>query len=91
MTPVDDIVKGLSDGNLLIDLMVVLSDKTYTGKQERNPKTKAHKVDNVTNALNFCWACGVQMRLKPQPRDLVEENDKAVSEEFVHRVFRTNR
>jgi len=76
--PCEDVVKSLSDGILLIDLMSALSDKPYTGKQEKNPKVKAQKIDNISNALNFTWSCGVQMKLKPSAEDLFDENDKMV-------------
>jgi len=77
--PVDDIVKAMSDGNLLIDLMQVVADKPYTGTRIQNPKMgRAQKVDNVNNALNFVWACGVQVRLKPAAKDFADEQNMSV-------------
>jgi len=75
---VDDIVNAMGDGNILIALMEVLSEKKYTGKVAKTFSMRVHKIDNISNALNFTWNCGVQMKIKPSPENLADCEEKTV-------------
>eukprot|EP00004_Rigifila_ramosa_P009734 TRINITY_DN213_c0_g1_i1.p1 TRINITY_DN213_c0_g1~~TRINITY_DN213_c0_g1_i1.p1 ORF type:complete len:1246 (-),score=385.52 TRINITY_DN213_c0_g1_i1:64-3723(-) len=75
---VADCVKEMTDGMLLIQLLEVLSEKTFTGKIEKNPKLEVQKLDNISQALKFCWECGVEMKIKPAPDSLFKEDQKVI-------------
>lgn len=75
---VTDVVTDISDGNLLIQLMEVLSDRKYTGKMEKNFKMRVQKIDNINNALAFVWNCGVQTKVKPSAENLADGEERSV-------------
>jgi len=76
--PVKDIVDEMATGLILVQLMEILSEKTYTGKIDKNPKLKPNKIDNLTQALNFTWSCGIEMKLKPSAEQLHDANETAI-------------
>lgn len=51
---VNDIVDEMATGLVLVALMEVLSEKTFTGKLDKNPKLKPNKIDNCTQVFFFC-------------------------------------
>jgi len=73
---VNDVVTEIGDGVLLINLLEVLSETTFPGKFQKNPKMRVHKIDNLNNALKFVWDSGVQMKVKPSAEDLVDGDEK---------------
>lgn len=75
---VEDIVNDISTGIVLVALMEVLSEKTFTGKMDKNPKLKANKIDNLTMALKFVWECGVEMKIKPAAEQLYDGDQTAI-------------
>ncbi len=54
-------VADIGDGIMLVTLLEILSEKKFAGKLEKNPKLRVQKIDNINNALNFCWLVGVQV------------------------------
>lgn len=71
---VNDVVTEIGDGVLLINLLEVLSETTFPGKFQKNPKMRVHKIDNLNNALKFVWDSGVQMKVKPSAEGKLQFN-----------------
>jgi len=50
---VEDVVKDISDGTLLVSLIEVLSESTYPGKPLKPTNSRVQKIDNVTLSLSL--------------------------------------
>ena len=48
-----DVVEGMRDGSLLIDLMEVMSGKAFTGKRGGAADTRIKKIDKFSLPRNF--------------------------------------
>jgi len=74
-----DVVDEIKDGLLLIQLIEILSEKPYSGgKMDPAPKGRIQRLDNLNNALKFTWACGVELKIKPSPDNLVDGDEKSI-------------
>lgn len=51
--PIVDLAKDFKDGVRLIELLEVLAKPQKLGRFNRNPRMKAHALENLTMALNF--------------------------------------
>ena len=75
---VSDVVTEIGDGILLINLIEVLTEKTFPGKYDLKPKMRVQKIDNLSRGLAFLWDCGVQMKVKPSAEDLADGDEKRI-------------
>jgi len=73
---ITDIVKDVNDGLLIIDLIEVLSGKTYPEKKPAPPKNKIQAVDNCSKALKFATSVGVKTQTSAE--NIVEGNEKLI-------------
>jgi hypothetical protein len=46
-----DVVRDMADGVVLINLLEVLTEKPYTGKYDKQPKSRPKKMENANFAL----------------------------------------
>ncbi|CDO76696.1 hypothetical protein BN946_scf184975.g5 [Trametes cinnabarina] len=58
--PMTSLVKDLSDGVRLIQLMEIMGD-TSLGRYNKNPKMRVQKAENVNKALEFITSRGVKL------------------------------
>eukprot|EP00049_Salpingoeca_infusionum_P009182 m.152573 g.152573 ORF g.152573 m.152573 type:complete len:1745 (-) comp14262_c0_seq1:1421-6655(-) len=73
-----DVVTDLGEGNNLLRLVEILSERECTAKVHANPKFKAQKLENVNSALTFMYEGGVEMTLKPSAENLLDGDERAV-------------
>lgn len=52
-----DIVTGMANGVLLVNLIEVLSEKEFKGKLDLKPKLRANLIDNCNSALKVFTEC----------------------------------
>jgi spectrin beta, non-erythrocytic 1/4/5 len=75
---IEDCVNDLSDGIALVKLIEVLSGAKFSGKLNTKAKFKAHKVDNLSQALAFVWDSNVEMKLRPSPENMYDQEEKPI-------------
>jgi Ca2+-binding EF-hand superfamily protein len=65
--------------SLFFDLPACVSSEKKCPYKLHNPsKNRVQSIENANNALQFVWDCGVELKLKPQGTDLVDEVEKNV-------------
>lgn len=70
------LVKDLSDGVRLIQLMEIMGD-TSLGRYNKNPRIRVQKAENVTKALDFITSRGVKLT-NIGPEDIIDGNLKLI-------------
>lgn len=61
---------------MLRTLCEVLSEKKYGGKWNDKATMRPQQIDNINNALNFCYKdCGVELKLKTSAEDLLDAKE----------------
>ncbi|THH00172.1 hypothetical protein EW026_g2300 [Hermanssonia centrifuga] len=70
------LVKDLSDGVRLIQLMEIMGD-TSLGRYNRNPRIRVQKAENVNKALEFIQSRGVKLT-NIGPEDIIDGNLKLI-------------
>ncbi|CAL1712467.1 unnamed protein product [Somion occarium] len=70
------LVKDLSDGVRLIQLMEIMGD-TSLGRYNKNPRMRVQKAENVTKALDFIQSRGVRLT-NIGPEDIIDGNLKLI-------------
>jgi actinin alpha len=77
---VTDIVTDLqNDPTILLALIEVLSEKTFTGKIDKSTKMRMQKISATNIILKFVYDdCGVQMKIKTSAEDIADGAEKAV-------------
>lgn len=70
------LVKDLSDGVRLIQLMEIMGD-TSLGRYNRNPRMRVQKAENVNKALEFITSRGVKLT-NIGPEDIIDGNLKLI-------------
>ncbi|EIM86004.1 uncharacterized protein STEHIDRAFT_98331 [Stereum hirsutum FP-91666 SS1] len=70
------LVKDLSDGVRLIQLMEIMGDTTL-GRYNRNPRMRVQKAENVNKALEFITSRGVKLT-NIGPEDIMDGNLKLI-------------
>jgi Ca2+-binding EF-hand superfamily protein len=69
----------MKDGSLLKVLCEVLSEKKYAGKWNDKANMRPQQIDNINNALNFCYKdCGVELKLKTSAEDILDAKEGAI-------------
>lgn len=58
-TKITDIVKDVADGLVLIELIEIMSGKTYTDKKPKASTQRIQQIDNCSKALSFLKSCNV--------------------------------
>lgn len=74
--PMTSLVKDLSDGVRLIQLMEIMGD-TSLGRYNRNPRMRVQKAENVNKALEFITSRGVKLT-NIGPEDIIDGNLKLI-------------
>ena len=77
--PVTDLVMDLADGVLLCHLVSAVTGQKVRGFQSK-PRTAAHKVANISLALDTADACGMAGADQIEPEEIHDMNTKAVLE-----------
>ncbi|KAM6494458.1 actinin-like protein [Amanita muscaria] len=72
--PMTSLVKDLSDGVRLIQLMEIMGD-TSLGRYNKNPRMRVQKAENVNKALEFINSRGVKLT-NIGPEDIIDGNLK---------------
>jgi Ca2+-binding EF-hand superfamily protein len=77
---VTDIVTDLqNDPTILLSLIEVLSEKTFTGKIDKSIKMRMQKISTTNIILKYVYEdCGVQMKIKTSAEDIADGAEKAV-------------
>ncbi|KAF8882897.1 actinin-like protein [Gymnopilus junonius] len=70
------LVKDLSDGVRLIQLMEIMGD-TSLGRYNKNPRIRVQKAENVNKALEFITSRGVKLT-NIGPEDIIDGNLKLI-------------
>lgn len=74
--PMTSLVKDLSDGVRLIQLMEIMGD-TSLGRYNRTPRIRVQKAENVNKALEFIQSRGVKLT-NIGPEDIMDGNLKLI-------------
>ncbi|KAF4577056.1 alpha-actinin family protein [Pleurotus pulmonarius] len=74
--PMTSLVKDLSDGVRLIQLMEIMGDVSL-GRYNRNPRMRVQKAENVNKALEFITSRGVKLT-NIGPEDIIDGNLKLI-------------
>ncbi|KAI0629735.1 actinin-like protein [Trametes polyzona] len=74
--PMTSLVKDLSDGVRLIQLMEIMGD-TSLGRYNKNPRMRIQKAENVNKALEFITSRGVKLT-NIGPEDIIDGNLKLI-------------
>ncbi|RDX53548.1 actinin-like protein [Lentinus brumalis] len=74
--PMSSLVRDLSDGVRLIQLMEIMGD-TSLGRYNKNPKMRVQKAENVNKALEFITSRGVKLT-NIGPEDIIDGNLKLI-------------
>ncbi|KAI0789597.1 actinin-like protein [Abortiporus biennis] len=74
--PMTSLVKDLSDGVRLIQLMEIMGD-TSLGRYNRTPRMRVQKAENVNKALAFISSRGVKLT-NIGPEDIIDGNLKLI-------------
>ncbi|KDQ62617.1 hypothetical protein JAAARDRAFT_122659 [Jaapia argillacea MUCL 33604] len=74
--PMNSLVKDLSDGVRLIQLMEIMGDVSL-GRYNRNPRMRVQKAENVNKALEFINSRGVKLT-NIGPEDIIDGNIKLI-------------
>ncbi|KZS93628.1 actinin-like protein [Sistotremastrum niveocremeum HHB9708] len=74
--PMTSLVKDLSDGVRLIQLMEIMGDVSL-GRYNRNPRMRIQKAENVNLALEFITSRGVKLT-NIGPEDIIDGNLKLI-------------
>ncbi|KAJ8468884.1 hypothetical protein ONZ51_g9361 [Trametes cubensis] len=74
--PMTSLVKDLSDGVRLIQLMEIMGD-TSLGRYNKTPKMRIQKAENVNKALEFITSRGVKLT-NIGPEDIIDGNLKLI-------------
>ncbi|KAG6916315.1 hypothetical protein DXG01_007364 [Tephrocybe rancida] len=74
--PMSSLVKDLSDGVRLIQLMEIMGD-TSLGRYNKNPRIRVQKAENVNKALEFITSRGVKLT-NIGPEDIIDGNLKLI-------------
>ncbi|KAI0916871.1 hypothetical protein AcW1_007797 [Taiwanofungus camphoratus] len=74
--PMASLVKDLSDGVRLIQLMEIMGD-TSLGRYNKNPRMRIQKAENVNKALEFITSRGVKLT-NIGPEDIIDGNLKLI-------------
>ncbi|QRV77667.1 Calponin homology (CH) domain [Ceratobasidium sp. AG-Ba] len=74
--PMSSLVRDLSDGVKLIQLMVVTRDVSL-GRYNKNPRMRVQKAENVNKALEFITSRGVKLT-NIGPEDIIDGNLKLI-------------
>ncbi|KAJ2923764.1 hypothetical protein H1R20_g13333, partial [Candolleomyces eurysporus] len=74
--PMTSLVKDLSDGVRLIQLMEIMGD-TSLGRYNKNPRMRVQKAENATKALEFITSRGVKLT-NIGPEDIIDGNLKLI-------------
>jgi len=74
--PMTSLVKDLSDGVRLIQLMEIMGDVSL-GRYNKNPRIRVQKAENVTMALDFIASRGVKLT-NIGPEDIIDGNLKLI-------------
>lgn len=72
---IDDVTTGFQDGVALVKLITILSEKDLPGKPLNPTKLRVKQLDNLSRALEFCWASGVEMQLKPSVENIADGDE----------------
>lgn len=75
---IKNVLTDLSDGVVLVDLMEILSEKSFPGKKFAHTDVRVKKMDNLGLALKFVWDCGVTMELQPSVENICDGEEKQV-------------
>jgi len=77
---VADCLTGFANGWNLIHLVELLSESEMKdkGKLAKEPKSRMQQIDNCNKALEFTFATGVEMKLKPSAENLVDGHETSV-------------
>ncbi|KAI9677410.1 MAG: hypothetical protein M1817_006364 [Caeruleum heppii] len=73
---VNDLVKDLSDGVILVHLLEILGNESL-GRYAANPKLRVQRFENVNKALDFIKSRGIQMT-NIGAEDIVDGNRKLI-------------
>ncbi|KAF9255638.1 actin cross-linking [Marasmius fiardii PR-910] len=74
--PMSSLVKDLSDGVRLIQLMEIMGDVSL-GRYNKNPRMRVQKAENVNKALEFITSRGVKLT-NIGPEDIMDGNLKLI-------------
>ncbi|KAK7028110.1 alpha-actinin [Paramarasmius palmivorus] len=74
--PMSSLVKDLSDGVRLIQLMEIMGD-TSLGRYNKTPRMRVQKAENVNKALEFITSRGVKLT-NIGPEDIIDGNLKLI-------------
>ncbi|ESK95226.1 actin cross-linking [Moniliophthora roreri MCA 2997] len=74
--PMTSLVKDLSDGVRLIQLMEIMGD-TSLGRYNKSPRMRIQKAENVNKALEFITSRGVKLT-NIGPEDIIDGNLKLI-------------
>ncbi|PPQ75187.1 hypothetical protein CVT24_010127 [Panaeolus cyanescens] len=74
--PMSSLVRDLSDGVRLIQLMEIMGD-TSLGRYNKNPRIRVQKAENVNKALEFITSRGVKLT-NIGPEDIIDGNLKLI-------------
>ncbi|EIW59419.1 actinin-like protein [Trametes versicolor FP-101664 SS1] len=74
--PMSSLVKDLSDGVRLIQLMEIMGD-TSLGRYNKTPRMRIQKAENVNKALEFITSRGVKLT-NIGPEDIIDGNLKLI-------------
>jgi len=74
--PMSSLVKDLSDGVRLIQLMEIMGDVSL-GRYNKNPRMRIQKAENVNKALEFITSRGVKLT-NIGPEDIIDGNLKLI-------------
>ncbi|KIJ54624.1 hypothetical protein M422DRAFT_24535 [Sphaerobolus stellatus SS14] len=74
--PMTSLVKDLSDGVRLIQLMEIMGDVSL-GRYNKTPRMRVQKAENVTKALDFIASRGVKLT-NIGPEDIIDGNLKLI-------------
>ncbi|RDB17949.1 Alpha-actinin-like protein 1 [Hypsizygus marmoreus] len=74
--PMSSLVKDLSDGVRLIQLMEIMGDVSL-GRYNKNPRMRVQKAENVNKALEFINSRGVKLT-NIGPEDIIDGNLKLI-------------
>ncbi|KAF7298852.1 putative actin cross-linking [Mycena indigotica] len=74
--PMTSLVRDLSDGVRLIQLMEIMGDVNL-GRYNKSPRMRVQKAENVSKALDFITSRGVKL-MNIGPEDIVDGNIKLI-------------
>lgn len=67
-TKINDIIKDFADGLALIELVEIMSGKSYPDKKPKPSTQRIQQLDNCSKALSFMKTCNINTQASPESK-----------------------